>query len=97
MNALDELIEQARQDDPILAGQAALELTEMRSIISALLTEYWQADPRGYITCRYCGAGAERGVDIKHRLTCPVKRGRIFLTWPDIGPRIIEEREEVAP
>ena len=95
MNALDELIEKARQDDPILAGQAALEVTEMRSIISALLTEYWQADPRGYITCRYCGSGAARGVDIKHRLTCPVKRGRIFLTWPNSSP--IEEREEAAP
>jgi hypothetical protein len=93
MNALDELIEQARQDDPILAGQAALELVDLRSIVSELMVEYWRvSEPGNYIVCRYCGSSAYRGADIKHRLTCPVHRAKIYLTWP-----AHEAREEVGP
>ncbi len=80
MSALDTLIEKTRQADPVLAGQAALEIAEARSLVAELMTEYWRLEEGGnYVVCRHCGQSAWRGMDIEHRPTCPVKRGTTFL------------------
>jgi hypothetical protein len=76
--AIERLIEETRQHDPVLAGQAAIELGDLISVVSELMTEYWKVDESGYVHCRYCAAFAYRGMDIQHRSNCPVKRAQEY-------------------
>lgn len=81
MMHLDRLIEDTRQNDPILAGKAALELAEMQTLIAGLLTQYWRLEEEGnYVVCRFCGESAWRGMDIQHLPRCLVKRGQELLS-----------------
>jgi hypothetical protein len=82
MNAIQALIEQVRQQgDPVLAGQAALELAENRDVLARLLEEHWQPaldDPRD-VVCRYCGQSADIAIHIQHQSGCLVPRARALL------------------
>jgi hypothetical protein len=89
MNALEALIEYARQQgEPVLAGQAALEVAESQDVIARLLEEYWQEasrdpgwigdDPRD-VVCRYCRRRAGIANRIQHTPDCVVLRGRALL------------------
>jgi hypothetical protein len=91
VNAIQALIEQVRQDgDPVLAGQAALEVAETRDVLARLLEDYWRPagddprwlwagdDPRDAV-CRYCGQRAGIANRIPHLSTCVVPRARALL------------------
>jgi len=82
MNAIQALIEQVRQQgDPVLAGQAALELAENRDVLARLMEQYWQPaldDPRD-VVCRYCGQRAGIANAISHLSGCVVPRARALL------------------
>ena len=79
MSALDTLIEKTRQDDPVLAGRAALEVAEGRALVAELMVEYWRLDDKNNVFCRHCGQSAWRGMDIEHKHACPIERGGRFL------------------
>ena len=90
MNAIQTLIEQVRQQgDPVLAGQAALELVETREVLARLLEDYWRPvtlDDRqwaalspGDVICRYCGQAADIAIHIPHLPDCVVPRARALL------------------
>jgi hypothetical protein len=92
MNAIQALIEQIRQQgDPVLAGQAALEVAETHDVLVRLLAEYWRPasdDPDGQwigddprdVVCRYCGQRAGVANAIRHLSGCVVLRARALLT-----------------
>jgi hypothetical protein len=82
VSALAELIEHTRQDgDPVLAGQAALELAETQDVLVRLLEEYWQpaSDDSRDVVCRFCGQRAGIANRIQHRSNCLVLRARALL------------------
>jgi hypothetical protein len=83
MNAIQALIEQIRQQgDPVLAGQAALEVAETHDVLVRLLEEHWEPaldDPRD-VVCRCCGQRAGAANRIAHLSTCVVRRARALLT-----------------
>jgi hypothetical protein len=82
MNAIQALIEQIRQQgDPVLAGQAALEVAETHDVLVRLLEEHWEPaldDPRD-VVCRFCGQRADIANRIAHLSTCVVRRARALL------------------
>jgi hypothetical protein len=83
MSAIQVLIEDYRQrGDPVLAGQAALEVAETQDVLVRLLEEYWEPaldDPRD-VVCRYCGQRAGIANRIPHLSGCVVLRARALLT-----------------
>jgi hypothetical protein len=83
VNALEALIEHTRQDgDPVLAGQAALELAETQDVLVRLLEEYWQpaSDDSRDVVCRFCRQRAGIANAIRHLSGCVVLRARVLLT-----------------
>lgn len=78
MNALDQLIEAARQTDPVLAGQAALELADLLEVLSDLIRRSWTRTYAG-VECLYCDEGGAYVGGIQHAADCPVRAARMIL------------------
>jgi hypothetical protein len=83
MSALAELIELTRQleRDPVLAGKAALELSEFQNALARFLEKHWDFAPDDphEVVCRLCGARGRIVEDLPHLFYCPVPAARRLL------------------